>query len=91
MRWSHGLQIGSIEARLGGEKSGEKTRYIVLHRGLTETTEDTRNTAWLLHFVVSGPHPDRLCKQEVVGSNPIGSTSRKPRAAGLFASCILIL
>jgi hypothetical protein len=23
-----------------GEKSGEKTRYIVLHRGLTETTED---------------------------------------------------
>ncbi len=67
-------KIGSIEARLDGEKSGEKTRYIVLHRGLTETTKDTRNTAWLLHFVVSGPNPVLLCKQEVVGSIPIGST-----------------
>ena len=51
----------------------------------TANDEDARNTVRLQHFVVSGPTGEPFCKQEVVGSIPIGSISlgtRTSRAVG---------
>jgi hypothetical protein len=59
--------VGALE---GGVKSGVKTCYILLHRCASDTTEDTRNTTLILHFVVPDPFCDRNGVQGVVGSNP---------------------
>jgi hypothetical protein len=37
----------------GGVKSGVKARYILLHSCHSDTTEDARNTAVILHFALS--------------------------------------